>query len=263
MTLVSFASAKGAPGVTQMLCGLARVWNRGVVLADLDPVGGDVWIRTRAADGELLDPDTGLLSLGAALRGGKAADLDDHLQEAQGAIRILSGIRTPAQGQGLGPAWPGIARLLSSASDDVLADCGRLAPGSAAATVAESSAALVFVTRSEVSTLVHLRERLHSMSDHLRLGAIDGVRVGVIIVGDPRDRRSAEDIERLMAASGLRVATLGTVAYEPKVIAALEHGVPRQMRRSDYMRSLTDVARAIDAFVDEGRRVPDAVQQGV
>ena len=40
--LIALCSAKGAPGVTTSGLALTLSWPRGVVLAELDPAGGDV-----------------------------------------------------------------------------------------------------------------------------------------------------------------------------------------------------------------------------
>lgn len=260
MTLVSFASAKGSPGVTQTVAGLAAIWPQKVAVADLDPIGGDFALRYRDEAGEPLELDSGLVSLGAALRGGKEADLEQHLQTAGDGIHVLAGISSPGQGRGLGATWPHIATTLRASSYDVLADCGRFTPGSPVFPVIERSSALVFVVRSEVPALAHLRERLLALAEPLRLGAIDAVPVGVVIVGDPRDSRSAGDTERLLAASGLSVRALGVVAHDPKTVQAMLTGNGRNFGRSPFIRSLTDVAERVQALIVDQRLAQQAVR---
>ena len=103
MALIAFASAKGSPGVSVTVAGLSRLWPTPVVVADLDPAGGDTGLRYRADNGDPLDPTTGLLSLGAAVRAGQAADLEDHLQTTMGGMRTLVGVTTPARCSGSAP----------------------------------------------------------------------------------------------------------------------------------------------------------------
>lgn len=249
MSLISFASAKGSPGVTQTVAGLAALWPQPAVMADLDPIGGDVAIRYRADNGKPLDLDRGVVSLGAALRGGKQADVDDHLQTTEDGMRTLVGVATPGQVQGLGTTWPHIANALRSYDDDVLADCGRFSPGSPIMPVIERSAALVFIARSDVAALSHLRERLLALQEPLRIGAIDGVAVGVVLVGNPRDSRSIDDTERLLASVGLAVQPLGVIAHDPKTAQELQTGSQRNIRRSPLIRSLSDVAERIQSLV--------------
>ena len=130
MALIAFASAKGSPGVSVTVAGLSRLWPGRAVVADLDPAGGDTGLRYRTENGDPLNPSTGLLSLGAAVRSGQTAALEDHLQTTAGGMRTLVGVTTPGQVLGLGPAWKHIALTLRRAREyDVLADCGRLTPG--------------------------------------------------------------------------------------------------------------------------------------
>lgn len=260
MTLISFASAKGSPGVSQTVAGLAAIWPRRAVMAELDPIGGDVALRYRGSDGTPLDLDTGLVSLGAALRGGKHADLAEHLQTTEDGMRTLVGLATPGQGHGLGPAWPHIAGALRSFGDDVLADCGRFTPGSPVIPVIERSSALIFITRSEIPALAHLRARLLALQEPLRIGAIDAVPIGVVIVGDPRDTRSVEDTEQLFASSGLSVNALGVVAHDPKTVQSLMTGTSRSIRRSTLFRSLADVATSIQSLIAERHFVQQAAR---
>jgi MinD-like ATPase involved in chromosome partitioning or flagellar assembly len=249
MTLIAFASAKGSPGVTQTVMGLASVWTREAVVADLDPVGGDVGLRLGRSDGLPLDHDNGLLSYGAAVRSGQAADLTEHLQRAENGTRVLVGVAGPGQVQGLGPAWPHIGAGLRGAPTDVLADCGRLSPGSPAMPVLERASAVVMVARSEIAALAHLRERLRWMSDALRATQGDHVPTAVVLVGDASDQRSADDLARLLASSGIDVPVLGTVAYDPKTVRNLPTISERALRRSLFQRSLLDVASRVQALV--------------
>ncbi|MCW2824429.1 MAG: hypothetical protein JWQ91_1346 [Aeromicrobium sp.] len=249
MSLIAFASAKGSPGVTQTVTGLASVWPREAVVADLDPVGGDVGLRLRRDDGLPLDHDNGLLSYGAALRGGKDAALDEHLQVAENGNRVLVGVAGPGQVQGLGPAWPYIGAALRGSTPDVLADCGRLGPGSPVLPVVERASALVMVARSDVAALSHLRERLVWLSESLRAGGGDPVPTGVLLVGDAGDQRSVDDLARLLASGGIDAPVLGTVAYDPKTVRALLTVGERTLRRSLFVRSLLDVASRVQALV--------------
>ena len=151
MALIAFASAKGSPGVSVTVAGLAQLWPNRAIVADLDPAGGDTGLRYRAENGDPLNPSTGLLSLGAAVRSGPNADLDDHLQTTAGGMRTLVGVNTPGQVLGLGPAWQHIALTLRRASgQDVLADCGRLTPGSPAMAIVDQADAVVMVSRGEL-----------------------------------------------------------------------------------------------------------------
>lgn len=251
MSLVAFASAKGSPGVTRALTALAPLWPRDAVVADLDPAGGDLDLLERDVNGDPLATDTGLLSLGAALRGGKAADVTEHVQETEEGSSVLVGI-TPGQVQGLGPVWPHIASAFAASPVDVLADCGRLVPGSPVQPVVEAANALVLVARHDVPSLAHLRERLLALREPLSLGHIDGTPIGVVLVGDPRDARAVTDMVRLLASAGVEVEGLGTIAHDPRTVATWATAPDRARQRSLFHRSLVDVSDRIAALA--GRR---------
>ena len=261
MALIAFASAKGSPGVSVTVAGLSRLWPRRAVVADLDPAGGDTGLRYRDESGDPLDPSTGLLSLGAAVRSGQTADLDDHLQTTAGGMRTLVGVTTPGQVLGLGPAWQHIALTLRRASEyDVLADCGRLTPGSPAMAVIEQADAVVMLSRGELEDIAHLRERLRSLQSALRLGAIDATPTGIALVAPPHDQRGLADAEQLMASSGLPVRALGLVATDSRAADALRTESSRNVRRSVLVRSLSDLAGRVDELATNTGRIRQDVR---
>lgn len=248
MTLIAFASAKGSPGVSHAVGELARLWPRGVAVADLDPAGGDAELLLRDHNGDPLSADAGLMSLGAALRGGQNADLALYLQRTADGVDVLAGVSTPAQMQGLGPVWGHVAGTFSSWSADVLADCGRFAPGSPVQPVVEAASALVFVARNDLPSLAHLRERLVALRAPMSLGRPGGTPVGVALVGDPRDKRAVSDMVRLFASADITVEGLGTIAHDPRAVRAWWSMSRRAQRRSLYHRSLVDVAQRVCAL---------------
>src|SRR5690606_15599641 len=82
VALIVLAADKGAPGVTTAATALGAVWPRPVLLAECDPAGGDLAYRLPAADGGVLIPTTGLLSLGAvARRGLQPHQIHEHTQK--------------------------------------------------------------------------------------------------------------------------------------------------------------------------------------
>ncbi len=261
MALIAFASAKGSPGVSVTVAGLSRLWPRRAVVADLDPAGGDTGLRYRDESGDPLDPSTGLLSLGAAVRSGQTADLDDHLQTTAGGMRTLVGVTTPGQVLGLGPAWQHIALTLRRSSEyDVLADCGRLTPGSPAMAVIEQADAVVLLGRGELEDIAHLRERLRSLQSALRLGAIDATPTGIALVAPPNEHRGLADAEQLMASSGLPVRALGLVATDPRAADALRTESSRNVRRSVLVRSLSDLAGRVHELATNTGRIRQDVR---
>jgi len=245
--LVAVASAKGSPGVTTTARVLASVWPTDVVLADCDPAGGDLALLGRAPDGGVLDPERGLLSLGADARRGLAADaVDQHLQRLEGGLDVLCGVATPEQVTGIGPVWPALAGAFKNFSAaDVVADCGRLTPGSPVLPVVAAADAVVLVVRPRVEAYAHLRERLRWLAT-----VQAGLPVGIVLVTDPRDHRSVTELSQLLGHSGQPVPVLGRLADDPRAADVLAGRVTRGIGRSLLVRSarqLTDPVRSLAA----------------
>lgn len=247
MGLYVVASAKGSPGVTTTAVVLAGAWPAEPVLADLDPAGGDVALRYRDEAGVPLDPDKGLLSLGAAVRrGSPEVPVLDHVQRVSGGLEVLAGVTSPSQVQGLGPAWLHLARAMKVVPErDVIADCGRLMPGSATVPVLQHADAVLMIARPTVEGLSHLRERLHSFSETLQFGTFEAVPVGVALVTSYRDSRVVGDVQAILDRARLPVTVLGILAEDEKAAEAIRIGDGRRARKSLLLRSAADVAERL------------------
>jgi MinD-like ATPase involved in chromosome partitioning or flagellar assembly len=253
------AAAKGSPGVTTSAVALAGVWPGEPILADLDPAGGDIALRYRDPAGQPLDPDRGLLSLGAAVRRGTAeVRLTDHVQQLSGGLEVLAGVSSPSQVQGLGPTWQHLAKSLRSVPGrDVIADCGRLMPGSATVPVLQSADAVLMLARPTLEGLSHLRELIRGLSDILQLGSYDAVPVCVALITSYRDARSAGNLRAILAQAGLSASVLGILAEDDKAAAAIRTGDSRRARQSLLTRSAAEIGDRLRAL---GRdRVESAV----
>lgn len=246
MTVYALASAKGSPGVTTTAAALAACWPAPVVLADVDPAGGDIMWRNRTVSGGPLDPDRGLLSLGAAVRRGAAqADLTEHLQQTALGIDVLVGLASPDQLAGLGAAWGQLPAVFGQHRTDVLLDCGRIVPGSSAMPVFAGADVVVLVARPDISGTAHLRERLRSLRGVRGVGGPGGKPVGVVVTTSYRDTRSATDLQQLFDAERLGVEVLGIVADEPKAAKILSGERVGQLRKTLLGRSATQLAQRL------------------
>jgi hypothetical protein len=246
MTLVALVSAKGAPGVTTLALTLGALAGPDAVVADLDPAGGDLALRYRTPEGDPLDPDCGLLSLAATLRGTTGlpvveagtggpdapvpSPLAPYTQELAGGLAVLTGVRRPEQMSGLAPLWPQIIRALRSAPGLVVADCGRVWPGSPVLPVLQAADAVLVPARAELEDLAHLRERLPMLTAALPPAPATGGRLGVVLLAGERERAAAVTRTRqLLRAAGLRVPVVGSVADDPRgadVLRGMRHGRP-------------------------------------
>ena len=250
MTVYALASAKGSPGVSTAAVALAACWPSPVVLADVDPAGGDIMWRSRTVAGGPLDPDRGLLSLGAAVRRGAAnADLTEHLQQTALGIDVLVGLASPDQLAGLGAAWGQLPAVFAQHRADVLVDCGRVVPGSSAMPVLTGADVVVMVARPDLAGTAHLRERLRSMRSALGLGGPGGKPVGVIVTTPYRDTRSAADLQQLFDSERLGVTVLGILAEEPKAAKILAGERVGQFRKTLLGRSAAQLAAKLASGV--------------
>lgn len=263
MGLFVLAAAKGSPGVTTSAVVLAGVWPGDPILADLDPAGGDIALRYRDATGAPLDPDRGLLSLGAAVRRGNTEVLvTDHVQQISGGLDVLVGVSSPSQVQGLGPTWQHLAGALRSVPGrDVIADCGRLMPGSATVPVLQNADAVLMIARPTLEGLSHLRERIREV---MQLGSY--VPVGVALIASYRERRTIPDVQAVLDQAGLPARVLGVFAEDEKAAYAVQIGDSRRARQSLLLRSatsITDGLRALTAMRSAPAVVPQEQAWGV
>ncbi len=160
--------------VTTLSVALAGTWpdRRRVLLVEADPAGGTL----AAGAGWLEEP--GLVSLAtAARRGGDAQMLWGHCQQMAGGRAVLAGPASADEAaSALGLLGPLLSRL-GELDADVVVDCGRLDPGSAALALWEGAERSVLVARPRIADLqavaTWLERRLMSVG-----------RLGLVAVGD-------------------------------------------------------------------------------
>jgi len=242
--LVTVASAKGSPGATTTARVLASLWPSDVVLVDADPAGGDLSLWMRAPDGSPLDPERGLLTLAVEARRTPNAALATHVQATDGGLPVLCGVQAPEQVSGMGPVWPAIGHVLSSASGAVVADVGRLGPDSAALPLVEASDVLLLVARPSVESYSHLRERLRWLARH-NPGPRGMPAVGIVVVADPRESRAVRDLQQLLAHGAFTAPVLGAVALDPKAADVVAGRVERGIERSLLVRSVRQLVEPV------------------
>ena len=184
MSLITVAAAKGSPGVTTMSLVLGALWPRQVLVAECDASGADVPLRMPSADGGVIDPDRGLLSLAAAGRKGMSADLVlAHSQRIIGGLDVLAGVRVAEQAAGMANLWPVLGAALDSLPGrDVIADLGRIGATTPQSALLRASRMLVVVTRTEPSAVVHVRERLTMLAPLLEPASAIGTPIAVAVM---------------------------------------------------------------------------------
>ena len=212
--LVVVTGGKGGPGATTLAVGLAGAWaaaGRPVLLADVDPAGGDVAAHlpvgeVRRGVGPLLGLAGGRLDAGAVWA---------ETVEAGPFLRVLAGLPRPDSAGLL--AAPTAVSLLTAARrlervEVLVVDAGRLLPGTAAAGVLGVAEVGVLAVRAELPGALAAQRALDA--------APAGIGLALVAVAVPR-RRSG-DVAELAEALGRPVA--GVLPADP-------HGVRRAVER--------------------------------
>lgn len=232
--LVAIAQARSC-GATTATLALAAAWPAPVLVAELDPAGGDLAVRFG------LSANTGVLSLAAC--GVERVDPDvlaEHTQVADGLSLLVGPPGAEQAGAALAALWPALADGLGSlGTGDALGDCGRLAPGSAVVSqVLPRSGLVVLVAASSPTGVVHLHHRLAALPPAVV------ARTTVVLIGDGQPGCRAADVER---ALGVKVA--GVLADDWRGAEALAGGdvSTRRYRSSALARSARPLARALAA----------------
>ncbi|GHE80945.1 hypothetical protein GCM10017786_09020 [Amycolatopsis deserti] len=166
--LVSVLSLKGSPGATTFAVALAARWpSARALVVEADPSGGDLALRFSLAS------TPGLVSLAAAARRGGDADLVwQHTQGLPGGLRVIA---APPDAEQARAALSALAQHQTSGLDllrqvaaqpdvVVIADCGRVDPGSPGLPIARSSNAIVLLSRAHADDLAHLPRRLPTVA---------------------------------------------------------------------------------------------------
>lgn len=246
--LITVGSLKGSPGATSTALALAAGWPRPVVVLEADPSGADLALRCESAAGGPPQPNPSLVTLGASLRAGGAANFNLLVESQRLAcgVNLIQGPTSHAQARGLGNLWSTIADACRSSRVDVIVDAGRLDPASEALAIAKASHMVVVVAGRSLEAVLHLREGIGEL---LRSVAVPGrvpTLVPVLVGPDSHAERDRGDVDQVLREAGLPVTAALSVAYDPKALARLEAGEsPKKLSRSVLMRSAVRTAAAL------------------
>jgi hypothetical protein len=236
MTIVSFASIKGAPGMTTLACLVGATWPEGrkVMVVECDPSGGDLAARFR------LSSRIGWPSLISAARRSEPDTLvESHLQQLPGGLDVLIGTRGNQSSDTDRTMVTALAAASSSSEGpwDVLVDLGRLFQGdSTAANWLDVSDVVVIGLRSDAASVMQVRERrvatLSQWHDRLAL-----VTIGT-------HRHPSAEIERFTG-----IPVLGEIPFDSQAaaVAAGERNGERRLSRSLLCTSAARLATRLAA----------------
>lgn len=242
--LIALCSAKGAPGVTTSALALTMSWPRSVVLAGLDPAGGDVlagYGRAQLTAGGLAELEL------AARRGGMAQLLDAHLLQldAAGRARLLPGLADAATARHVD--WDRLAAALASVEEravDVLADSGRLRAEHFPAAVVRRAAAVVVVTGSTLRAVRSAARAVTELRDE-GTGLVPGAGALAALVVGPGEPYGEGEI-----GEALGVPVIGVLPRDAKAAVVLSDGAPagRLFSQSPLLRAARSTAVRLIEF---------------
>jgi hypothetical protein len=240
--LVSFVSAKGAPGVTTSVLAVASRWFRPAVVVEADPFGGDIPAGLGRSS---WPPDAGLLELIVAIR---SQPLEPALRRAvfvpaPHSPPVLAGFG--GLGQAAGVPWLQLASGFGRLSDaDVLADCGRHALHDGVASLLAASDHVVVVSGSSLRAARASARLVPALQDVLADGLADpDLSVLVVRPGEPY---SAAEVAQ---SCGLPV--LGELPDDPRAARVWSDGAApgRGFSRSALQREAAHVGAAMQRAV--------------
>jgi hypothetical protein len=251
MTVVTFTSVKGAPGVTTLACLVGATWpdHRQVAVVESDPFGGDLAARFG------LSAKRGWSTFTAASRRvGPDVQLEPHLQQLPGGLDVLvdpgaaavsvarpslhrlSGDRPPVDRPAVD--LPSVANLIDCSATsrrdgwDLLVDAGRLLlEQDRTGEWLDSSDIVVVMLRSDAPSVLKVADR------SVALRARCGERVSLVVVG-----RGDYDNHAIEQFTGIPV--IGRVPFDPTAaaVAAGEGGGSHRLSRSLLVASARRLA---------------------
>jgi MinD-like ATPase involved in chromosome partitioning or flagellar assembly len=242
MSVIALTSAKGSPGVTTTALALAAVWPRRPLVAECDPIGGDLAYRFRQA------PTPGLITLGpAARRGLSPADVWTHTQIISGSLPVLLGVLQPEQALALGPLWDELPAAFAKVGTDVLIDCGRLYQTSPALPLVSTADLVIVMALPDAPGVTHVKGLLEMLA---RTGTI----ASIVLAGERPYR--ASEVRAALAERGVTADLLGVMAQDRAAARRLagDPGSDRALARSALIRSARQLAEAIGARLDRATR---------
>ena len=237
MTLICFASQKGSPGTSAAALAVAAAYRPGAgrrkLLLEADLSGGALAIRYR------LPTEPGLVTLAAAARAGLSDDeLWRHAAELPGGLAAVLCPDGPEQvHSALAAAGGALGRHLSARRDlDVIADLGRLHPGSPAVELAAEATAVLMVARPTAEQLQPAAQRMLALRPRIK-------NLGWLLIGEkPHGPTEVE--------STFGFPVVGVLADDRRSVEAIEGGaVTRRVRRHPFVRSAATVASTLGTWL--------------
>ena len=261
--LIAVCCDRGAPGSTTTALALGCAFPAHSIVVEADPYGGDLGLRCRVPGGGVLPERQTVLTVAVAARTATASDLvASYAHPFTESTRLIPGHLGAEQAGGLSD-WLPLATALQNSSTPVVADLGRIHANSPSLSIASAADVLVVITRADMGSVVHLRDRLNRLVPAVaEIRRRPPVLVPVVIAPRRAGALHAAQIRQLLAdtAAGPVTADVGWIAWDPAGVERLEQGEfgGRGLARTPLMRSAATVVAQIVAAA--GARSPDVVE---
>ena len=235
--------------MTTLAVALGLVWPGARVVVEAGPSGGVLTFRMRHAETcGMLGLEPSVASLAAASRVGLPADaLPRYAQPTSLRVEVIPGALSAERYQPLRTLWPRVAGQLAGWPGTVLADLGRLQPGSPVLPLAQAATVVVLLGRGDAEGLFGLRERAADLVQQLGDPARSPSSLAVVVTAPAGQAKTAvRSATQLFAAAGVPVPVAGFWAWDPPGAAGLWAGqVTRRVAGSDLIRSARTLAETI------------------
>ncbi len=256
MTVCALLSPGGSPGVTTAALALALTWPDQVLVAEMDPSGGDVLAGFFAGH---MPGNRGLLKVAyeATTVEAAAAAIDGQLVELDkdGTRRVLPGLPDPRHAATLNMTWHLLAAALAAQPVDVLADCGRLDGGPGQEHIVRVAGRIVVVLRPTLRQAAAALPRIEMLT---QLKGSMARHVGLLVTGP--GPLAPKELSR-----ALGVPLLGVLPEDHKAARILSDGVGahRGIDASQLIRASGAVARALARSCQHAQCVPGSTELAV
>lgn len=252
MSLIVFASAKGAPGVSTTTLALATHWPRPALVVEADLSGSSIipgYLRGQ------IHHDRGINHLAIAHNSG-ALEEDFEAQtlpldrERPDGPRFVPGLFAASGAPAARELWGPLASHLASFSEtDVLVDLGRLDAVRDSREAFLSLADLVLITTSaRLPDWFAARQLVQPRVQSLPGGAGSFTNLRCLVIGPGRPYPTAD----VAGAVGLRA--VGSVAWDPDTAAVYSDGAGARTgkySKSAFAKSITRLTADIDQHLSE------------
>lgn len=257
---VALCGDKGSPGVTSTALALASAWAGHAIAVEANPAGGDLAIRLHPGGSALPEAPT-VLSVVTAARAGREQDpASTHAHALNSSTAVVPGPLLAEQMANVGD-WSPLADALARCESPVFVDVGHLHSASPMLGVAARADIVIVVARSDMSSVVRLRERLVRMAPdlaHLRGAA---PRLFPLLVTTGRHGAAdVGDLRGLLAETPVKpfVVDCGFLAHDPSAVARLEAGEEPagRLSRTDLLRTARTLTSSLASLSGSSAKAP-------